>query len=306
VFGPIVRLAGARIVSQHRNVAGRKLAKISAAMLTLLCGVVSAIGACDSTVTSVGAWEPVVLQPSAGQSGSGGMSGNAGSGAAGPTGAAGAASGEGGEAGQAELAPGGVYLEAESGELSGGFTIGADGTASNGACIQGPPGVTSDTVQGAALARYTFDLSKDGTYVIWGRIYSPDTSSNRFWFQLDGGKWYLWRITVGTIWYWNYFHDGTLYNDILHFPLTAGSHTLLISNSVPDARLDKLYITADGDVPPGNTTHCFPPHNIDLGGTCKPSCGAQAPAGMHTSCACSGLTTFYAYDCSSFACCIVP
>jgi hypothetical protein len=82
----------------------------------------------------------------------------------------------------------------------------------------------------------------------------------------------------------------------------------LIANSVADARLDKLYVTADGDVPPGNTTHCFPPHTIDLGGPdCKPSCGAQAPAGMHTSCACNGLTTFYAYDCGgTFACCIVP
>ena len=33
---------------------------------------------------------------------------------------------------------------------------------------------------------------------------------------------------------------------------------------------------------------------------------AQAPTGMHTSCACNGLTTFYAYDCTSKLCCFAP
>ncbi|HXK18820.1 MAG TPA: hypothetical protein VNG33_13510, partial [Polyangiaceae bacterium] len=239
-------LAVAGIVRQHPNVAGSKLARISVATLALLGAAVGVTGACDATVTPVGSWEPIMLQPPAGQAGMGGvsgMSGSAGGGAGGMSGGAGAgaggaAAGEGGEAGQPEPTGPGLYLEAENGELSGGFTIGADGTASNGAYIQGPPGVTSDTVAGAAQARYTFELPKDGTYVIWGRIYSPDTSSNRFWFQLDGGKWYLWRITVGTIWFWNYFHEDVMYNDILHFPLTAGAHTLVIANSVPDARLD--------------------------------------------------------------------
>lgn len=289
------------------------------ATLGLLCGAVCVTGACDATVTPVGSWEPIVQQPTAGQSGLGGVSGTAGAGAGGgggsgavsaggmSAGAGGAAGGDGGEAGQPETVPPGLYLEAESGELSGGFTIGADGAASNGAYIQGVASSTSESMPGTALARYTFDLPKDGTYVIWGRIYSPDISSNRFWFQLDGGKWYLWRITVGTIWFWNYFHDDRAYNDILHFPLTAGTHTLLISNSVADARLDRLYITANGDMPPGNTTHCVPPHTIDLGGPdCKPSCGAQAPPGMGTSCACTGQPTFYAYDCVGFTCCITP
>lgn len=285
------------------------------ATLILLGAAVWLTGACDATVTSVGAWQPIVVQPSAGQSGAGGVSGtgaggsvSAGAGGAGGMPAGGAAAGDGGEAGQPDQVAPGLYLEAESGELSGGFTIGTDSAASNGAYIQGPPGVTTaDTMPGAARARYTFDLPKDGTYVIWGRIYSPDTSSNRFFFQLDGGpQWYLWRITVGTIWFWNYFHDNVQYNDPLHFPLTAGTHTLLIANSVPDARLDRLYITANNDMPPGNTTHCVPPNSIDLAGVCKPSCGAQAPPGMHASCACAGMSTFYAYDCAGFSCCITP
>ena len=141
------------------------------------------------------------------------------------------------------------------------------------------------------------------------RIWSPDVKSNRFWFQVDGGNWITWRITVGKIWYWNYFHVDTLYNDVLHFPLAAGAHTLLIANEVPGARLDRLYITGAGDRPPGNDTPCNPPHSIDFDGAgdCHPSCGAQAPVGMHTTCVaatCDGKEMKTAYDCN--VCCVVP
>jgi hypothetical protein len=261
---------------------------------------------CDSIVTPVGSWEPVVTltEATGGQAGTPSVGGVAGvAGVAGMAGMAGAP----GDGGAPPANSPGLYLEAESGELSGGFTIGDDAAASNGQYIQGPPMIVSDTVAGAAQAHYTFNVDKDGDYVIWGRIYSPDISSNRFWFKVDGGTWILWRITVGTIWYWDYFHVDTLYNDVLHFTLTAGSHQLFIANSVPGARLDRLYITANGDHPPGNTTKCHPPHSIDLGNpTCAPSCGVQAKPGRHVSCQCPGLPTFYAYDCNTKACCDVP
>lgn len=279
-----------------------------------LSGLLVAGGACDASVTSVGAWQPIVnvTEPMGAQSGSGGNAGTGGAGAGGVAGAgsagmAGQAAGEGG----APESPG-QYLEAESGEITGGFTIGDDAAASSGQYIEGPAMVTSDQSPGAALARYTFNIEADGNFVIWGRIWSPDVSSNRFWFQVDGGNWITWRITVGKIWYWNYFHVDTLYNDVLHFPLTAGAHTLLIANEVPGARLDRLYITGAGDRPPGNDTPCNPPHSIDFDGAgdCHPSCGAQAPVGMHTTClsaTCEGKDIKdmrMAYDCG--VCCVVP
>jgi hypothetical protein len=268
------------------------------APVVLLSALAWTAAGCEPNITSVGAWEPVVQQPIGGQAGSAGAVAVAGS-----VGSAGEPGGAGGDA------PG-LYLEAEDGALSFGFSIVVDVAASNGQYIQPPTGPASDTTPMAETprARYTFELANAGDYVIWGRIYSPDVSSNRFWFQVDGGAWHIWRITVGEIWFWDDFHDDTDYDDTLHFNLAAGSHELTIAKDASTARLDRLYITAAGDEPPGNDTPCNPPHTIDRGGgVCARSCGSLAPPGMHTSCladVCAGQETFEVYDCN--VCCIVP
>lgn len=274
----------------------------------LLVAAACASAGCDATVTSVGDWEPIVQVPARGGAGAAGSAGTAGTAdVAGSGGSAGSLS-VGGAGGEPE-APG-LYLEAEDGELSGGFSIVVDVAASNGEYIQPPtgPALEQPPVDGTPRARYTFELANAGDYVIWGRIYSPDVSSNRFWFQVDGGAWTVWRITVGEIWFWDDFHPDTSYNDTLHFQLAAGPHELLIAKDASTARLDRLYITSEGDEPPGNDTPCRPPHSIDRGGgDCFSSCGAQAPSGMHTTClssACAGKELLTAYDCN--ICCVVP
>jgi hypothetical protein len=314
-------VAEAPFVVQHRLVAaklGDAKTRCAALLSLLLPGV--GLFACDATVTSVGAWEQAVTQPQGG-GGSAGSAAVAGSGADGGSG--GVSGGSGGVSGSADPGveagagaggapePGtlGQYIEAEAGELSGGFIVGNDPMASAQQYIAAPPGVVADEVPGAALATYRFEVDQDGDYVIWGRIWSPGINSNRFWVQVDGGEWHRWRITVGTIWYWDDFHADLAYNDALVFPLTAGSHVLLIANEAPDTRLDRLYITAGGDMPPGNMTECDPPHSIDLGNpTCDRSCGAQAPLGMHTTCQCGEDRVndrFRAYDCGGGWCCVV-
>jgi hypothetical protein len=247
---------------------------------------------CDSTVTSVGAWAPLMNVPTAGSGSSGGA--------------------------DAEPAPSNsIYLEAESGELSvvsdgtmpapSGFSIVSDTTASNGQYLEPPLG-SSDDVPGAARAVYRFDVAQDGDFVVWGRIYSPTALQNRFWFQVDGGNWYRWRISTGEVWYWDDFHDNLDYFSELRFLLAAGPHELVIANCVSGAKLDRLYITSEGDEPPGNDTPCNPPHSIEVGGECLPSCGSLAPPGMSTTCtACEGrpmLDDPKPYDCT--VCCIAP
>jgi hypothetical protein len=273
---------------------------LAALFITLL----GAATACDRTVTSVGALE--LLQPSAGQSG--GSAGGGGAAGAGGTTPSQAGASDGGEGGAAP--PAGLYLEAESGELSGGFTIESDASASAGQYLQAPLGVTvPDDMEGAAHARYTFSVPADGDYLIWGRIYSPDIYTNRFHFQVDGGTRYLWRITVGNIWYWDDFHDNASYNEPLVFQLTAGTHELVISNVAAGARLDRLYITDSGYEPPGNNTMCRPPHSIDLDGVCHDSCGWHASPERGTSCSCADVPEaerFDAYDCGGGKCCYLP
>jgi hypothetical protein len=193
------------------------------------------------------------------------------------------------------------YLEAEDGLLSGGFTIGMDPTASAGRYIEPPPGVSSLNQPGAAMAQYDISVAAGGTYIIWGRIHGPDVLHNRFWIQVDGGTWYTWRITTGDIWFWDAWHDDVQYGRPLTFVWNAGMHQISIANSADGVRLDRLYITAAGDEPPGNTTMCNPPHSIEVDGGCLPSCGSQG-GNLCGVTECGGRPTFYAYDCT--VCCV--
>lgn len=257
-----------------------------------LFGLFVLTAGCESSVTSVGAWAPIVQQPDAGTMPDAGV----------PM--------------PPNPAPSNsIYLEAESGELSvvqddtqpaqSGFSIAADVSASNGQYIEPPLG-SSDSMPGTARALYRFNVASDGEFVIWGRIYAPTAVQNRFWFQLDGGDWYRWRISTGEIWYWDDFHDNLDYFSELRFPLSAGPHQLLIANCAQGAKLDRLYITSADDEPPGNDTLCNPPHSIEVAGECEPSCGSMAPAGMSTTCdGCEGRDELPgAYDCP--ICCVVP
>jgi hypothetical protein len=197
----------------------------------------------------------------------------------------------------------GMYIEAEDGQLSGGFTIGNDPTASGGRYIEPPLGTPPPDQQGLANALYPFTIATPGKYIIWGRIRSPDASHNRFWIRVDSATWYMWRISTGDIWYWNRFHDNAYYDMPLIFDLAAGPHELLIANAVDGVGLDRLYFTASGDVPPGNVTPCRPPHSIEVGGMCLPSCGVQG-GNQCNDVACRGRPILAAYDCAT--CCIMP
>ncbi|WP_437984194.1 hypothetical protein [Sorangium sp. So ce117] len=202
----------------------------------------------------------------------------------------------------APVVSGSSFIEAELGELSDGFTVGEDSRASEGRFIAPPAGVTSDGTPGLARARYRFEAPSGAEYVIWGRIHAPSALNNRFWFQVDGGTWYLWRISVGDIWFWDDLHDNTSYGEPLRFPLSAGAHELVLANAVEGVGLDRLYFTPHGDEPPGNDTPCDPPHSIEIEGECLPSCGAL----KGTACGdvpCAGRELLEAYDCA--VCCSI-
>src|SRR5262245_6231222 len=86
----------------------------------------------------------------------------------------------------------GQYLEAESGVLSGGMTIVDDPGTSGGRFITPAVGVEAVAPPGPARAAYELDAKLAGTYRVWGRVHGQDLSSNRIFFQLDGGDWITW------------------------------------------------------------------------------------------------------------------
>jgi hypothetical protein len=190
----------------------------------------------------------------------------------------------------------GVFIEAESGKLSGAFSIGTSADASGGRFVYAHAGASSEKGPGPARAEYDFTVNVAGTYQLWGRIHNQTIYKNRFWFQVDGGAWILWRITTGDIWYWDVLHDDVAYGIPVKFELTAGPHQLLIANCVDDAQLDRLYLSTDPARPEPKGTACNPPHYVDLDGGCAPSCGTLS--GLCRSCPVPARAT---YDCPS--CC---
>jgi hypothetical protein len=195
----------------------------------------------------------------------------------------------------------GHYLEAESAAISGGFSVSSEPAASGARILVAPSGVKSEELPGDARANYEFTVKTAASYRIWGRIRSPDAEHNRFWVQVDDGPWIKWRISVGEIWYWDAFHDDTDYGHPLEFPLAAGRHRLTLANCADNVELDRLYYTADpNDEPPGNDTPCDPPHSIELGGVCQPSCGSQG--GNECGAVCQNQAPMYAYDCGPLCC----
>lgn len=269
------------------------------APLATLCLVVCApVAACDGRDTVIATWSP--MGGSASTAGAASTGGNA-------NGASGAATVPLPTTPDAALQPESFYLEAESGELSmPGWTLGSDpvpsGMAASGSYIEATEDTLNDTAPGNARSIYDFTLSTAGDYVFWGRIHSPDATHNRFWFRIDQQTWFLWRISTGDVWYWDDFHNNTDYNNALIFPLEAGSHRLEIANSRTLARLDQLYVTSTGDVPPGNDTECSPPHSIEMAGVCVPSCGSHAVNVSCDSTICATREPLQAYDCA--VCCL--
>ncbi len=182
------------------------------------------------------------------------------------------------------------------------FTIGAAVAASKGHYIATATGVSSEDRPGQARAGYDLTIAKADTYVIWGRFYAPDRVRNCVWARVDGGAWTRWRGTTGETWFWYYLHKEGEWATPLSFQLSAGHHDLSIANCSDDTKLDRLYVTAGGDRPPGDQTTCNPPHSVEIGGQCVSSCGQLGG----TSCdavACTGQTLLAAYDCA--VCCTV-
>lgn len=269
------------------------------ASLATLCLVVCPLfAACDSRDTVIAIWSPAGGSASTAGAASTGGNGN---------GASGAATVPPPTTPDAGVQPESFYVEAESGELSTtGWTLASDpvpsGTAASGSYIEATEDTLNDTMPGNARVSYDFTLSTAGDYVFWGRVHSPDATHNRFWFRIDQQTWFLWRISTGDVWYWDDFHNNTDYNNALIFPLEAGPHRLEIANSRTLARLDQIFVTSAGDVPPGNDTECSPPHSIEMAGACIPSCGSHA---VNVSCdatICATREPLQAYDCA--VCCL--
>lgn len=156
-----------------------------------------------------------------------------------------------------------VWLEAECGTVGSLWNTPADGSASNGtyASVQaGNNSLSSAPSSANGRITYNFDVSETGSYKVWGRVIAPTVDEDSYWVRMDGGSWIKWNnIAPGSSWHWDEVHNADNGNSVVTFSLTAGSHTFDVAYREEGTKLDKLYVTNQGDTPSGaggSATNC--------------------------------------------------
>ncbi|NOZ60390.1 MAG: T9SS type A sorting domain-containing protein [Calditrichaeota bacterium] len=138
---------------------------------------------------------------------------------------------------------GNIYVEAETGTLSGNFWVETDTTASENMYIYGTQGSPRD---GDAI--YHVIIETTGNYFIWGRCYALADTEDSFFFLVDDGDTLTWHLDKDyNKWKWQKVSDQ---HQVQQFNLTAGEHELRVIKRDKKARLDKLIITRDGGFEP--------------------------------------------------------
>lgn len=161
-----------------------------------------------------------------------------------------------------EPSPTFIWLEAESGQLHGDIKGAVDSEASNGRYIEsqknGSEGAGNNSGNNAGMARFRFDVSEPGNYIIWGRVQAPSGSSNSFYVAVDDSLPTVWDIygpdseNRAHHWTWDRVRTrGTedygiqapvSYNT---YTLEPGRHTLTIKAREKGTRIDHILITND-------------------------------------------------------------
>ncbi len=138
-----------------------------------------------------------------------------------------------------------VTFEAESGTLKSPMASQNDfdtPEAFGGYYIWTPPGSgTNYNGNPVAKATYRVTLAHTASYVLWVRLYAPAINYDSFWQSLDGGS--VTALTAASVGNWVWTQGAT-------YPVTAGTHTLVLGLRDEQARADRIILTDDPDFVP--------------------------------------------------------
>ncbi len=168
-----------------------------------------------------------------------------------------------------------VWLEAECAEVGVKWAVAADPSASNGLYLE-PPNRASNLfapMTPADIVKFEVNVTVSGSYKIFGRVYTLSSNGDSFWVRVNNGSWIPWNnITDGNfgpqyVWSQVSLWTGGDVNLPLAFDLAAGNNVVEFAWREPNVRLDKIFVTLDGDQPDG------------LGMTDAANCNNCPPAG---------------------------
>lgn len=104
-----------------------------------------------------------------------------------------------------------------------------------------PNGSDSSSDDSSRL-EYRLNVQNSGTYYVWLRLYGLDGSSDSVYVKVDSGTRSTVVPEVLTAWSWKELGSG--------YGLSAGLHTLTISNREDGTRVDKIIVTTDSAYTP--------------------------------------------------------
>jgi hypothetical protein len=139
-----------------------------------------------------------------------------------------------------------IAIEAESGTITSPMAVQSDAAASGGKYIMAPSGTNSSiSAPSSGYSTISFTAA-GGNYKMWFKTIMASTSTNSFWYRIDGGTWVSWNVDadVSTTWKWN---------SVASLTLAAGSHTLTIAYREGGSKLDRIAISNDPAYDPAVT-----------------------------------------------------
>jgi len=138
---------------------------------------------------------------------------------------------------------GALAQEAESGLLSGFFTIGSDDQASGGRFVHVAQGWGQrfDGLDELHKVSYCIDVPAAGSYQILATAHAHGASNDSMYLQIDGAPTggYIWHVAQNATYEESYVTDAIL-GEPITLNLSAGRHTLAFFLREDDTRLDKF------------------------------------------------------------------
>ncbi len=152
-----------------------------------------------------------------------------------------------------------VWLEAECADVGSNWTLYEHSLASGGKYLA-PPYATSYNYPPTGtndVVSFTFDVSEAGNYKVYARTYTTGSDSDSFWVRANGRSWVKWNLvnypynSYDFSWDRVSLWEGGYYLTPVVFALEAGENTIDFSWREPNALLDKIYVTLNGEIPVG-------------------------------------------------------
>ncbi|MCK5806211.1 MAG: hypothetical protein KAI66_25490 [Lentisphaeria bacterium] len=146
------------------------------------------------------------------------------------------------------MTPVAIEIEAESGAIEAPMVVARDPAASGGAYVHVPTDHSDEAYVLKGQVTFTFALSQDGIYTVWGRTMGLDGESNSFFVAFDDGQSALWSVPAP--------RRGPGQFSWQRVPglhgaaLRKGKHRIAVKSREDGTRLDRLIITNNFDFKP--------------------------------------------------------